>query len=142
MRVTGWLDRDDVQREIEKARCLVFPSLWPETYGLVVTEAAALGIPSIVARTTAASERIEDGVTGWLWQTGDLADLENCLMTTKDNETIRSIGRACYDSYWKAPPTRTAHMQKLMALYSQILDSKRAQYPRKKVRQFTSVFDA
>ncbi len=48
-RVTGWLSAEDVQRELEHARCLVFPSLWYETYGLVVNEAAARGIPAIVS---------------------------------------------------------------------------------------------
>ena len=44
-RVTGWLAADAVRREVEHARCLVFPSLWYETFGLVVDEAAARGVP-------------------------------------------------------------------------------------------------
>ena len=64
--VTGWVARDQVYRHLSTARCLVFPSLWYETYGLTVAEAAAYGVPAIVSDISAAAERVEDGVTGWI----------------------------------------------------------------------------
>ena len=36
-------------RHWRQARCLVFPSRWYETFGLVVEEAAARGVPAIVS---------------------------------------------------------------------------------------------
>jgi len=39
----GWLDEDEVYALIERARALVFPSVWHEPAGLVTLEAAALG---------------------------------------------------------------------------------------------------
>ena len=63
--ITGWLSAQDVVGWLDQARCLIFPSLWYETYGLVVDEAAARGIPSIVSDVTAAAERVLDGTTGW-----------------------------------------------------------------------------
>ena len=48
-RFTGQLNRAAVSHEMRKARALVLPSLWYETQGLVVDEAAALGVPAIVA---------------------------------------------------------------------------------------------
>jgi glycosyltransferase involved in cell wall biosynthesis len=52
--ITGWVSNSEVQKYLKSARVLVFPSLWYETQGLVVPEAAALGIPAIVADTSAA----------------------------------------------------------------------------------------
>ncbi|NCC35851.1 MAG: glycosyltransferase, partial [Chloroflexia bacterium] len=62
--ITGWLTPDEVDDWLMRARCLVFPSLWYETFGLVVFEALALGIPVICGIWNAAAEAVEDGVTG------------------------------------------------------------------------------
>ena len=75
-RVTGWLTADAVRRELAQARCLVFPSLWYETFGLVVDEAAARGVPAIVSDVSAPAERVVDGETGWIYPSGDLTRLE------------------------------------------------------------------
>ncbi len=63
--VTGWLPLQGVCDVLERARCLVFPSLWYETYGLVVGEAAARGVPAIVSDISATAERVMDGIGGW-----------------------------------------------------------------------------
>lgn len=74
-RVTGWLPRDAVLAELDQARCVVFPSLWYETYGLAVAEAAARGVPAIVSDISAAAERIRNNETGWHVRTGHAEDL-------------------------------------------------------------------
>jgi glycosyltransferase involved in cell wall biosynthesis len=54
---------------------LIVPSLWHESFGLVVLEASSSGIPVIAARRGGISEIVEDGKTGFLFdpsQTGDL----------------------------------------------------------------------
>ncbi len=58
-RVTGWLPASEVAAELHQARCLLFPSLWYETFGLVVAEAAARGVPAIVSDISAAAERVD-----------------------------------------------------------------------------------
>jgi hypothetical protein len=49
-RVTGWVSRGKVTEYLKTARVLVFPSLWYETEGLSVIEAAALGVPGDCVR--------------------------------------------------------------------------------------------
>ena len=51
--VTGWLSGRRCVASSQHARCLVFPSLWYETFGLVVAEAAARGVPAIVSDVSA-----------------------------------------------------------------------------------------
>ena len=120
-RVTGWLTPQQVLEELSHARCLVFPSLWYETYGLVVDEATARGIPCIVSDISAASERVEDGKTGWVMRAGDVEDLMRCLNLTSDNDTLRAVSIAAYNHFWARHPTRANHAVVLMKTYAAIL---------------------
>ena len=122
-RVTGWVTPEQVQAELEKARCLVFPSLWYETYGLVVAEAASRGIPAIVSDISAASERVENGVHGWHMESGNVDDLVRCLLLTKSDDNIRNAGQSAYQRFWSAPPTRANHIRGLLNIYSKVLQS-------------------
>lgn len=125
-RVTGWLAADEVRREVEQARCLVFPSLWYETFGLVVDEAAARGVSAIVSDVSAPTERIIHGETGWIYPSGDITALERCLRQTRDTDTIRAAGMAAYRRYWSDPSDPPRHAQQLIAIYEAALASNRS----------------
>lgn len=119
--VTGWLSSEGVFAALNEARCVVFPSLWYETFGLVVSEAAARGIPAIVSDVTAAAERVVDGETGWIFRSGDADALSNCLTQTRDDARIASLGAAAYRRYWDAPGTATRHIAQLADIYRAVL---------------------
>lgn len=121
-RVTGWVSRDQVMAALQAARCLVFPSLWYETYGLAVDEAAARGVPSIVSDISAAAERVEHRVTGWHVRAGDVASLARCLSDVRDDAVVESAGRAAYAHWWSRPPTRDVHVAGLTAVYRSMLE--------------------
>ena len=106
---------------LDEARCLVFPSLWYETYGLVVTEAAARGVPAIVSGISAASERVTDGVEGWHFPAGDVDVLARLLRQAMDNTAVQRAGQAAYDRFWRDPPTRERHCQELLKIYREVL---------------------
>ena len=61
----GFVAQETLEHALARAMCLMLPSR-REGYGLVVIEAAAKGIPSVVVRgpDNAAVELIEDGVNG------------------------------------------------------------------------------
>lgn len=120
-RVTGWLSPAQVVSELENARALIFPSLWYETYGLVVAEAAARGVPAIVSDISAASERIEDGKNGWHMRAGDIDDIVRCLRITGDDELVAEAGYAAYSAFWKSPPVLKSHVEKLLYIYGKVM---------------------
>ncbi len=120
-RVTGWLAAEDAWRQLESARCLLFPSLWYETYGLAVSEAAARGIPAIVSDISAAAERIADGETGWIFRSGDPAALLRAISGLRDDATVRAAGRAAHARFWAAPPDRARHTRALLEIYRAVL---------------------
>jgi peptidoglycan/LPS O-acetylase OafA/YrhL/glycosyltransferase involved in cell wall biosynthesis len=115
--VTGWVSPDEVRRHLAQARCLVFPSLWYETYGLVVAEAASRGIPAIVSDISAAAERVQEGVTGWQFRSGDPADLARCLRLVKDDALMQAAGDAAYRAFWTNAATWRAHAERLLGVY-------------------------
>lgn len=119
--VTGWLSREQVLAKLETARCLVFPSVCYETFGLSVTEAAARGVPAIVSAATGAAERVEHGRTGWHFRTGDVDDLVAWLRHVRDDGVVSAAGRATYDAFWSRPHTRDIHTERLLGIYDEVL---------------------
>ncbi len=71
----GWLDKAQLAALYSKARLAVVPSRCLETFGLVVTDAMAKGLPVVVSRIAGPSEIVEEGVTGLLFQPGNSVDL-------------------------------------------------------------------
>lgn len=65
----GILDRERQFELLRNAKCLLHPTLAPETSSLVAMEAFAAGTPVIAYRSGALPEIIEDGKTGFLVNT-------------------------------------------------------------------------
>jgi glycosyltransferase involved in cell wall biosynthesis len=119
--VTGWLTRDLVARHIRLARVLVMPSLWYETEGLVVSEAAAQGIPSIVSDRCAAKDSVMDGRTGLWFAGGDAGDLALKMAAMSRSATAALYGRNAYEAYWASPRTLARHVDELEHLFDRCL---------------------
>jgi glycosyltransferase involved in cell wall biosynthesis len=54
---------------------LAAPSIWPESYGLVVREAMSAGIPVIVGNRGDIARGVRDGVDGWIVNVADEKDI-------------------------------------------------------------------
>jgi len=119
--VTGWVDRDSVLTHLRAARALVVPSLWYETLGLVVLEAAALGTPAIVPRDTAPADLVRSGETGLSFARGDVLELAAQLRRLKDDALVGRMSRATYDTFWSNPSTMNAHIGRLLTTYEDVL---------------------
>ena len=88
---------------------------------MVVAEAAALGIPAIVADQCAGREMVENGVTGLWFRSGDHADLCEKMTMLQDSNTAAQMGRAAYARHWVAPFTLDKHLDLLETCYGSIL---------------------
>jgi glycosyltransferase involved in cell wall biosynthesis len=77
----GFVDEETLDLRLRRALCLVLPSR-REGYGLVVVEAAARGVPSVVVRgpDNAATELIEEGVNGFVAPTASASDLAAAIL--------------------------------------------------------------
>ena len=66
VRLVGQRTRDEVRTLMRAADLLVVPSRWPEPFGLVGVEAAAVGLPAVGFAVGGIPEWLESGVTGEL----------------------------------------------------------------------------
>jgi len=118
----GWQDRSGVVQTIRSSRAIVFPSLLHETQGLVVTEAAALGIPAIVSDACAARDNIVNGETGLLFRSGDVDDLAQKMNLLHSNPKLsETLGMAAYERYWAKPHTLQNHVTELLKCYKNVI---------------------
>ncbi len=102
------------------AHVAVFPSLCPESYGLVVDEAFMLGIPVIVTDIGAPRERTGDA--GILVKPGDVEGLKNAiLMLARDRELLGRMRRSIRKT-WKLAGESGIELENL---YKEILEGKR-----------------
>ncbi len=89
----GRLSHDQVFEVLKGARCLIFPSLWDEPFGLGIVEAFACGVPVIASDRGAMLETVEDGRTGLLFSSGNVDDLVHKINFARDHpDEIRAMG--------------------------------------------------
>ena len=63
---TGWLSGGERWAALRQATLVALPSSWPEPFGLVGLEAAALGIPAVAFDVGGVREWLRPGVNGFL----------------------------------------------------------------------------
>jgi glycosyltransferase involved in cell wall biosynthesis len=119
--ITGWLAPHAVNARLSRARALVFPSVWYETFGLVVLEAAARGVPAIVSDRTCASELIVENETGLLFRAGDAGDLARKIEILRDPGAAAAMGAEAYRRYWSSPLLMENHLERLVHVYGRVL---------------------
>lgn len=81
----GFVSAKRVEVSLVRALCLVLPSS-REGYGLIVVEAAARGVPSIVIAgpDNAATELIEEGVNGFVVPSSSPEDIAGAIVRVRD----------------------------------------------------------
>jgi glycosyltransferase involved in cell wall biosynthesis len=63
---TGWVGREDRNRVYQRGLLVAVPSLWPEPFGLIGLDAAALARPAVAFDVGGIREWLTDGVNGRL----------------------------------------------------------------------------
>ncbi len=77
---------------------LVLPSVAIEGFGLVILEAAALGVPAVASDMPGIDEAVVNGQTGLLVPPGDSAALANAIDTLLRDDNLRQrMGQAARD---------------------------------------------
>lgn len=91
----GFLNQSEIPEAYVAADCLVLPSDAGETWGLVVNEAMASGIPAIVSdQVGCGSDLVITGETGAIYPLGDIDALARKIVEFAiDPNRVRSMGR-------------------------------------------------
>ncbi|GGY25203.1 glycosyltransferase [Streptomyces djakartensis] len=100
VRHVGLLDQAQVRHAVARSVAVVAPSMALETFGLVVAEAMAAGVPAVAAGHGAFVELVEDGVTGLLHRPGEPGSLASCLRRiTAEPDRNQEMGHAARRRY-------------------------------------------
>ncbi|AFY82264.1 glycosyltransferase [Oscillatoria acuminata] len=115
-----WMGRqsqDQLQSLMKNAQVLIFPSVWYETFGLVVIEAYAAGVPVIASNLGTMSLLIDPGRTGLLFRAGDPQDLQEriewILSHPLEVKKMRQEARKEFESKY----TADLNYQQLLNIY-------------------------
>jgi glycosyltransferase involved in cell wall biosynthesis len=92
---TGFQNQSKIGKYYAAADCLVLPSKWGETWGLVVNEALQFGLPAIVSdRVGCRHDLIHENETGFVFPAGDAVALamrmEQVALLTVDKRELVS----------------------------------------------------
>jgi glycosyltransferase involved in cell wall biosynthesis len=95
----GFLNQTEMPKAYVAADCLVLPSDYGETWGLVVNEAMACGLPAVVSdRVGCGPDLVEDGVTGRIFPFGEVAALAGVIRSLADRPArLVEMGRRASD---------------------------------------------
>jgi glycosyltransferase involved in cell wall biosynthesis len=119
----GRLSRDETIAALKRARFLVIPSVWYETFGMCIVESFACGTPVICSRLGAMQELVSDGRTGLHFTSGDQGDLaEKILWAWSHPDEIDSMGRNARAEY-EDKYTAKRNYPMLLEIYERALES-------------------
>ncbi len=119
IRFTGYQSGSALRDWVRNARALVLPSEWYENAPMSVLEAYACGKPVIGARIGGIPELIDEGDTGWLFDSGDVDQLANLLarLRASDDGAVRAAGLSARARV-EERHTPQAYFAAMTALYS------------------------
>lgn len=89
LEVLGPVSQEVLRRRFSESHGFMLPSV-QDGFGMVVTQAMACGCPVIVSRNAGASEAVEEGESGLLFDSGDSAALAKKIGRLRDD---REFGR-------------------------------------------------
>lgn len=91
----GFLNQSIMPKAYAISDCIVLPSDAGETWGLVINEAMACGLPAIVSnKVGCCPDLVTDGLTGFRYQCGDTMTLaQNLVFMAENAELSKRMGR-------------------------------------------------
>ena len=120
VRYLGFQNKASIEEELSRCSALIFPSIWYETFGLILIEAFAASTPVIASYYGSASVIVKDGYNGLHFEKAEAASLAAKLNEWAVlNEDVKAQYRSnAYSSYLQQY-TPEKNLEKLAAVYQE-----------------------
>ena len=117
---SGWLTGDDRWTALRQATVLALPSSWPEPFGLVGLEAAALGIPAVAFDVGGIREWLRPGVNGYLAPADPprASDVADALVAALADAEAVAGGGLTRRRRWRRRCRSARHLDRLEAIFA------------------------
>ncbi|MBU0497560.1 MAG: glycosyltransferase [Candidatus Thermoplasmatota archaeon] len=120
----GYKSGNDLKEIIKNSLAVVVPSEWYENQPLTILEASVFGKPAIGSNVGGIPEMINDGKSGYLFETGSIKDLrEKMNRLNTDYKLVADMGQEAF----KFAQSRSSeeYYKKLNKIYASLLVQKK-----------------
>lgn len=117
----GSLNKDGVINAMNSCTALIFPSIWYETFGLVIIEAFSLGCPLLASDIGSPTELVQHGINGFHFEAGNAAALKKQLhvwqsLSESEKEKFRYNSFSTYKEFY----TPEKNKEQLIEIYKKL----------------------
>ena len=88
IKILGTLTKEQMQKEYENCICVLMPSEWFETFGMINIEAAVWGKPSVSSNIGGLSNVVENEKTGLIFEPKNKEQLKECILKYWNNRDL------------------------------------------------------
>ncbi len=119
--VKGYVPHEKLPEEYNDADIFILPSRL-DGFGLVVTEAMSTATPVIVSSHVGAKDLVNDGVSGWVFESGDHEALADAMQKAYDNrDRLVSMGEKAREAV--SLYTWEAYRENIRRFYSSLFET-------------------
>jgi glycosyltransferase involved in cell wall biosynthesis len=115
----GFVSGEPLKQLVQRARAVVVPSEWYETFGLTAAEAKAVGTPVIASRIGGLTEVVRDGIDGILFEPGNALELAAAIDSLKHKDTFQMGVDGMQDVKTRFSPQ--THLAELSRIYNETI---------------------
>ncbi|OKH31812.1 glycosyl transferase group 1 [Calothrix sp. HK-06] len=114
----GKVNHSQIESVYDCTDVLIMPSVWPENEPVTILEAMAAGIPVLASNRGGNLDLIEDGITGYLFDSGDARKLaEKITQIALHSDQLEFIGQKAHAKV--VNNTLENYSQKIIKLYKE-----------------------
>jgi len=119
----GFVSENELIGLYRKANIAVVPSIWYETFGIVIIESFKYSTPVIASNIGGFPELVENGYNGFLFEAGNADDLKKILENIIVNPgELKRLSDNAFESVKKY--SMDEHTKRLTRLYEELLEQK------------------
>jgi glycosyltransferase involved in cell wall biosynthesis len=116
LRMYGEYERELLPMLLDGVDLAVVPSVWQESFSIVVREALACGVPVVASRMGALPEAIRDGENGLLFAPGSAVELAAILQSVDaDRSRLETLRKGIDESDWITDERRRLQLEDLLS---------------------------